>query len=200
MKKYLYIILYVFLFSCTQESKKDVVQIYPKDVVEFGLKDVYRNIKWGYYKYYQDCFVDMVSLSSYTIDSITQQKNFTILYSKPLIYHNVSENIFADTTYPYYDIIFRADKQRYKNDIYSSYNQCFRVKMGGPLYIFSVNKNTNKVERIEYQEYRYVEDTTWINEILYSPDEPFVEKLLEHQDSITPWLKNELILRGYIKK
>jgi hypothetical protein len=77
---------------------------------------------------------------------------------------------------------------------------CFNKLMGSPLYNFFINRKNYGIYKIEYIEQRFIEDTTWINEILYGPDESFVEKLLEHQDSITPWLKNELILRGYIEK
>jgi hypothetical protein len=191
MKNYVLLsTLLFFLYGCDNEKELIFFNHYPKVVKENHIEDIFSQIKWSYYKYYEDCKVLIVDISiNGGIDTLS---------SIPLYYHNIEEVIRSDSTQFSISFYMNNQKKNTLNSYITPEYDCFNEEMGSPLYNFFIKKNN--LYKIEYIEQVFIEDTTWINNILYSSDEPFVKKLLEHQDSITPWLKNELILRGYLKK
>lgn len=184
--------LTIILNSCQYESKDNLVDFYPQEVIDSNLVEVFSEAKWGFYKYYQDCPLFFVDISKEVYDT---------LKVTPLFYHDINCVRDLDSKDNFYSFSFYVSNDSSRITYYPIVEkECFGKDMGSPLYNFFIDKITKQVTKIEYIEQRFIKDTNWINNILYSPDERFVEKLLQHQDSITPWLRNELILRGYLEE
>jgi hypothetical protein len=201
MKQSLFTILTItsLLWSCADNQQKNVVvQEYPKFVTDSNLIDLYTKVKWSYYKYYQNCEVDIVSSIR---DPQTNRFNQVKHYSKPFFCHEVQSSFYCRNDYKcgfHFYVTYDRDENPY-----ATADQVYCVTrriIDSPLYGFYFDPATKEVIYLEYTENAFYDYKDFINEVLNSPDDEFVAKLLAHQDSITPWLKTELILRGYLKQ
>jgi hypothetical protein len=205
MKQSLFAILIMtaLLWSCADNQQKKVVtQEYPTFVKDSSWVELYTQVKWAYYKYYQNCEVDIVS-SKY--DPQTNHSHKVKHYSKPFFCHEVFSYAYCRGDRYKCGIHFNVNIPYSRSDStpYATADQVYCVanrELDSPLYGFYFDDSTQKVVYIEYEDNSFIDDKNFINNVLNSPDDEFVAKLLAHQDSITPWLKTELILRGYLKQ